>query len=245
MARREFVAYRVTPVIDLPIVTAPAKREWMDRTVAGFANRCLPMLLANQAGWFILNDGKFKATWDGGINVEAIKIEGQCSALSHFGFGILTWHIPYLFRTPKGYNLLARGPPNMPKDGICALEGLVETDWAVATFTMNWMFTRPGTVTFEAGEPICMIIPQKRKELETFIPLLKEIDSSPELKEKYLAWAASRAKFNAELNTPNSDAVREKWQKDYFQGKTTGPAERRVAEIDHQTKLTLREFKKN
>jgi hypothetical protein len=38
------------------------------------------------------------------------------SAISHFGSGILTWNVPYLFRTPPGYNLLVRGPANWPKD---------------------------------------------------------------------------------------------------------------------------------
>ena len=53
-------------------------------------------------------------------------MEGADGALpmsSHFGYGILTWTLPYLFRTPPDWNLLARGPSNLPKDGIQALEG--------------------------------------------------------------------------------------------------------------------------
>ena len=42
-------------------------------------------------------------------------------AESLFGHGILTWTLPYLFRTPPGYNLLARGPANWPKDGSAHL----------------------------------------------------------------------------------------------------------------------------
>ena len=88
-----------------------------------------------------------------------------------FGYGVLTWTIPYLFRTDPGWNLLARGPANLPQDGVSALEGLVETDWATATFTMNWKMTRPGLpVRFEAGEPFCQIVPQRRHELEAFRP---------------------------------------------------------------------------
>src|SRR3712207_8402233 len=33
-------------------------------------------------------------------------------ARSHFGSGILTWNLPFLFRTPPGYNLHVRGPAN-------------------------------------------------------------------------------------------------------------------------------------
>ena len=74
---------------------------------------------------------------------------------SHFGEGVITWNIPFLFRTSPGYNLLVRGPSNWIKDGVQALEGIVETDWAVQTFTMDWKFTRPRRwVRFEADEPI-------------------------------------------------------------------------------------------
>jgi hypothetical protein len=50
----------------------------------------------------------------------------QGPAMRHFGHGILTLHLPFLFRTPPGWNLLVRGPANRPKDGAAPLEGLVE-----------------------------------------------------------------------------------------------------------------------
>jgi hypothetical protein len=120
----------------------------MQATNERFANRCLPLLIANQAGWFLLNSHPIRVTWDGGnelsnLQVEYLKGFPPYPAVSHFGHGIVTWTIPYLFRTPPGYNLLVRGPSNWPKDGAHALEGIVETDWSVATFTMNWMLTRP------------------------------------------------------------------------------------------------------
>ena len=40
---------------------------------------------------------------------------------------------------------MVQGPINRPKDGIAALPGIIETDWSPYSFTMNWMFTRPGT----------------------------------------------------------------------------------------------------
>jgi hypothetical protein len=107
-----------------------------------FANRCLPLRIANQAGWFILNSHPLRVTWTGGNDLSALEVESldpsvAPPAASHFGSGILTWNIPYLFRTPPGYNLHARGPANWPKDGACPLEGIVETDWAVSTFTIT------------------------------------------------------------------------------------------------------------
>jgi hypothetical protein len=64
----------------------------------------------------------------------------------HFGCGVLTFRVSYLFRTPPGVNLWVKGPPNQPQDGIAPLEGIIETDWSPSTFTMNWKFTRPGRV---------------------------------------------------------------------------------------------------
>ena len=67
----------------------------------------------------------------------------------------------------------AMGPPNHIKDGIQPLAGLVETDWLPFPFTMNWLFTRPGTVRFEKGEPFCFITLAQDKPLEEFEPVIR------------------------------------------------------------------------
>jgi len=147
--------------------------------------------------------------------------------------------MPYLFRTTRGYNLLVRGPANSPKDGAYPLEGLVETDWSVATFTMNWKLTRPDLpVTFVVDEPICMVVPQRRGELETFQPHLKDIREEPNLEGAFRRWSLSRDKFLDELRLPGSEASRGRWQKDYFRG--TDPDGH--PEPQHQVKLELPEF---
>src|SRR5262245_59488229 len=69
--------------------------------------------------------------------------------MSHFGNGVLTFPVGYLFRTDPGVAVWARGIPNYAKDGIVALDGVIETDWLCFTFTMNWQCTRPGLVVFE------------------------------------------------------------------------------------------------
>ncbi len=237
-------AYRTTPS-GPPIVPATKLRTWMDATDERFAYRCLPLLIANQAGWFILNEHAFEAIWDGTAALSAIRIRsvgplGPTRAVSHFGSGVLTFHIPYVFRTPPGYNLLVRGPANWPKDGIQALEGLVETDWAAATFTMNWKFTRARRwVRFEAGEPICLVVPQRRGELETFDPAVRDLAENPDLEAAHRAWSASRSRFLAGLRTREPEAVAIKWQKDYFQGRA--PDGTRAAG-QHQTVLKLKPF---
>ncbi|MGB7343206.1 MAG: DUF6065 family protein [Pirellulaceae bacterium] len=47
----ELIAYEIHPVTDMPLVRAPIEREWMDQTQKRFFYRCLPLTIANQAGW--------------------------------------------------------------------------------------------------------------------------------------------------------------------------------------------------
>jgi hypothetical protein len=237
-------AYRVSHKPEMPLVPATHARDWIAQTSEGFARRCLPLMIANQAGWMILNSHSLVAVWNGSKDAAGLAVHHRGGsppypAVSHFGHGILSWHIPYLFHTPPGYNLLVRGPANWPRDGVSPLEGLVETDWTPATFTMNWQLTRPDfPVLFRAGEPICMIVPQRRGELEAFHPQTFDIHTVPEIAAANREWRAGRMRFLAELPVPGSDAHRAKWQKDYFRGRTLdgSPAP------EHQTKLKLRLF---
>ena len=240
----ELIAYRVGPLSGMRLVPASSKRDWMLATHGRFANRCLPLLVANQAGWFILNGHPVRVTWTGGDDENSVQIEylggsPPYPAVSHFGHGLLTWSFPYLFRTSPGYNLLVRGPANWPKDGAYPLEGIVETDWAEATFTMNWKLTRPNQpVTFDADEPICMLVPQRRGELEAFRPHIRDIGDEPETHRRYEQWSGSRGRFLADIEVPGSEAVKQGWQRDYFQGRS--PDGR--CSPEHQTKLKLRSF---
>ena len=239
-----FIAYVLEPETGLDLVPAPRMRAWMEGTPDHFANRCLPLLIANQAGWVVLNNAPVQITWDGGTEKTSITIEYEeprprYPAMSHFGSGIVTWSLPFLFRTPAGYNLHARGPVNWPKDGIQALEGIVETDWASSTFTMNWIMTRAGVpVTFAKGEPICMLVPQRRGELEAFRPELRDLRENPEDEHGYRAFQQSRSTFLRELREPGSTAAEQRWEKHYFSGRTADGS----LSPEHQTKLHVREF---
>jgi hypothetical protein len=216
-----------------------------------WANRCLPLVVANEAGWTLLNELPFVATWNGEPTPSGVKIEFDepppppAPVQSHFGYGIITWAVPYLFRTPPGYNLLARGPANWPKDGVNALEGLVETDWSVATFTMNWKLTRSGhPVRFEKDEPFCMVVPQRRGELESFEPVIRGLEGDPHTREGTKAWAESRhqaevRKFLAEYSGEYAEE-RAAWERHYYKG--TAPDGRKAPA--HQTRLQLREFRR-
>jgi hypothetical protein len=240
----KLIAYQVSRGSPMRLATAYRDRQWMDSTPGKFANRCLPLRIANQAGWFILNAHALRVTWNGSdhpsdLTIEALDGESIGLASSHFGSGILTWNIPFLFRTPSGYNLHVRGPANWPKDGAYPLEGIVETDWAVSTFTMNWKLTCADLpVVFDVDEPICMVVPQRRGELEAFRPEIRELDEEPETASAFRQWAESRAKFNQDLKVGGSEAVKTGWQKDYVRGTTLGG----LRAEEHQTKLKLKGF---
>lgn len=162
----------------------------MDATNQRFAYRCLPLNIANAYGWEVLCNAGFLAMWWGGEGLDSIVIEPDpgtiAPAISHFGHGILTFHLPCLFSTEPGAELMVQGPINRPKDGIAALSGVIETDWSPYSFTMNWMFTRPGTpVRFEKGEPYCHIFPVRCGEIEDIEPELEVLSADPDLKRQH------------------------------------------------------------
>lgn len=236
------VAYDVGSGTDMKIGPAKPSRSWMD--TERFLYRCLPMVIANQYGWMIHNRQRLTVTWDGSPGRDGVSVvfDGPCRrayASSHFGHGILTFNVGRLFRTPPGYNLHVRGPANWPKDGIAALEGIVETDWAYTTFTMNWKITRPGQpITFEANEPIAMIVPVKRHEIERFRPEIRSITVDPAWEAGYREWSNSRSRFNNALKTGEAHAVAVGWQRHYFRGVTLEGEKA----PEHQTALSLAGF---
>lgn len=219
---RKVVAYQIHEDDTAPIAPARRERKWMDEADKKFPYRCLPLVVANQYGWEILSTHHFRATWDGtsnadGLFVENLSGDGPLHATSHFGEGVLTFQIPFIFRTPEGWNLFVRGPANNPKDGIGALDGIVETDWAHSTFTMNWRFTRACTVEFGRGEPICLFFPIQRGTLESFRGELRSLESDPEFEKQYREWSANRDRFLLGLEKEKPHIVAQGWQKEYFQ----------------------------
>jgi hypothetical protein len=238
-----FIAYELYPDQQFPLEPAPILRDWMDKAHLRFPYRCLPLAIANQCGWILRSPSAFRAYWYGGPNKEDVEIRfdgpPDNRITSHFGVGTITFSIPYLFRTPKGMNLWVKGPANYLKDGIQSLEGVVETDWLMSTFTMNWKLTRICEwVSFEKGEPFCMLVPVPRGLAESLVPRRMALAADPALQEKYLAWQQSRSGFLTGLFARDPAAIKQGWQKDYFQGKKPDGSEFE----DHQTRLAIREF---
>src|SRR5437899_1905042 len=94
----------------IDIRPAPVERDWMEATRERFAYRCLPLNIANAHGWELLCPSGFSAIWHGGPELNAVHVEPNDRtlppAISHFGHGTLTFHIPCVFRTEPGFDLM-------------------------------------------------------------------------------------------------------------------------------------------
>lgn len=243
MPEQPLIAHELYPNIDTILEPAPIARDWMDNAHQRHPYRCLPLNIANQNGWFMRTPVPFEAYWLGGAAKEDIEIrfpeKPDNRILTHFGSGVITFTVPFLFRTPPGINLWVKGPANWIKDGVQPLEGVVESDWLASTFTMNWKITRVCEwIKFEKGEPFCMLVPVPRGLIEQLVPKRVPIAANPELHEQYKAWEGGRRGFLSDLKANDPEAVKRGWQKDYFQGKTPDGDDF----PHHQTRLSVREF---
>ena len=84
---------------------------------------------------------------------------------------------------------------------------------------MNWRFTRPGIVRFEAGEPFCFITLAPHALIDDVQPRIAKLEDDAKLKAAYDSWSASRTDYNKRLGELDPRAVAEKWQRTYVQGR--------------------------
>lgn len=208
------------------IVRAERTRGWMDEFPGNHPYRCLPLTIANAYGWDLLSPYGFTATWNGGPSAQDLELVADDGApfLSHFANGsfsrgVLTLHTGYLFRTDPGWHLVVTGPPNAPKDGICPLTGVIESDWLPYPFTMNWQLTRPGSVHFDREEPFCRVFPVPSGSVQASEPEVHDLTSEPELLRQYQVWREKRDEFMARYRGGDAATIKQAWQKFYFEGK--------------------------
>lgn len=218
----KLTAFEVSSTANWVIEPASGKRDWMDATPEKFAYRCLPLVMANQAGWVLRCPLNFTAKWNGGTRGADTVLtfpEGEGpnagQVRSHFGSGIVTFSMPWLFRTSAGYGLWVRGPSNAPKDHVVALDGIVETDWNPASFTMNWKIMRRNTeVYFREGEPIALLVPFPLAMLEEVEPEFKTLDDDPQLKQDFYTFTAQRSGNLEKIGAGGKGT----WAMDYMRG---------------------------
>lgn len=154
---------------------------------------------------------------------------------SVFGSGIVTFSLPWLFRTPPGIGLLVRGPMNMPRPDVVPLDGYVETNWSPATFTMNWKLMKSKTpVWFRKEEPICHLMPYPLDLLESFSARMAPIGEDAELEKAFHEWKHSRRmQFAQAGNEPTKHH-----RLDYLKGVRADGSKA----PDHKTGLKLASF---
>lgn len=69
--------------------------------------------------------------------------------------------------------------------------------------------------------------------------MIKALETDPDLKDQFQAWAKMRSEFNDSLMRRDPDAVKEAWQKFYFRGEK--PSAEGVEKIDtHINKRRLK-----
>lgn len=176
---------------------SPARRVWMDEHPLAY--QCLPLVVANQWGWQILCPTDVRATWDGSPDRLGVWIEVDSryavSIKSQFGRGIVTFSPPWLFRTPPGWSLYAKGPSNRWKVNCVPLEGVIETWWLKYTFTLNWKIVEPGSVTFAKGESLGQIVPVPHSTFRGATADELPISTEPETFAELLRWREERRRI--------------------------------------------------
>ena len=242
----DITAYIVNEISDKLLTIEPARktRNWMDESSGKYAYNCLPLVVANQLGWVVKAFYSFDVTWDGGNRKDSIKFSFDQSeqemsqfVVSHFGQGIISFKLPWVFRTDPGIGLIVRGPSNQWVNGAHALDGFVESWGLESTFTMNWKITIPHvTVHFPGHFPLCQILPYEIAALNNYTCSRKPISENKELHGKYTKWLERRK--DTLKNLFSGKKTTDYYEKNYIKGLDVegGKVE------GHLKKLNLSEF---
>src|SRR5437867_11361190 len=79
-------AYEIFEPTGMPITAGAVARDWMDAMDQRFPYRCLPMTIANQAGWMLHSPMELTAVWDGGPSAASLCIDfGSPPGANAFG----------------------------------------------------------------------------------------------------------------------------------------------------------------
>jgi len=243
---RTILAYLLPGVEDEAqqwIRPARPTRKWMEATQMRYAYRCIPLSAANTMGWELINPVTCEFHWNGMTDPRSLHVwteqPHRWGPRSHFGSGIVTWELPFLFRTPADWGLVVAGQANHEKDGIAPLDGFIRTDWLPYPFTMNWRINdAKRTIRFEAGEPIARIFPYPLAPLDEFEVRIAKLDDDPAFRQEFIDWAKRRQQGYQErqaaeaklAQTEQMPDLEQLWSRQYAKGQGADAATRK-----HQT----------
>ncbi|WP_445188594.1 DUF6065 family protein [Pseudonocardia sp. Cha107L01] len=74
---------------------------------------------------------------------------------------------------------------------------------------MNWKFTRATSTRFEQDEPIAMLVPHQRGDLESYTVYTVSLSADPGRNAAFRRWSADRLLPTSQLKTPDRDRGRE------------------------------------
>jgi antitoxin (DNA-binding transcriptional repressor) of toxin-antitoxin stability system len=74
---------------------------------------------------------------------------------------------------------------------------------------MNWKFTRATSTRFEQDEPIAMLVPHQRGDLESYTVYTVSLSADPGRDAAFRRWSADRLLPTSQLKTRDRDRGRE------------------------------------
>ena len=177
---------------------SPIRRAWMSEHPDAY--QCLPMVVANQWGWQVLCPTDVRVIWDGRAAQSSLRVEVDPQwapgIKSQFGRGIVTFSLPWVFRTSPGWDLYAKGPSNRWKANAHPLEGIIEAWWLSYTFTLNWKLIEPGEARFAKGESLGQLVPVPHATFLESSAVEAPIGAAdPEAASELLRWLEERRKL--------------------------------------------------
>lgn len=156
-------------------IKAISRRDWFetDGRTTNLAKFCLPLTMANSAGYYLVSPVHFKVTWDGydqsPAHIEIIEILDHAVIDDHSTFGGFTVQSSITIETLNdGDFVWIKQLPNQYRPWFYAMEALLESWWGQggATVGLVCMLNRPGTFEMKIGDPIAQMICIRKEELE-------------------------------------------------------------------------------
>ena len=130
-------------------------RGWMDAIEDGHPYRCAPLRLANVCEWWVVaREATFARCGEGGGR-DVLSVQGVGE--SHFGFGVLTFRVPFVFEVDEPWCLHVKGPANFVVANAHPLEGIIDPRALDVGFTMNWLIQPGSSAVFERDGPVAAI----------------------------------------------------------------------------------------
>lgn len=150
---------------DLSLFPVPGVRlrHWWeeDSKTKNHARFCLPMLAANNYGFYILSPADIKIFWDGSlqrdVQVTVSNPSSHAEVTTHSAHACITIQTNFIPRTPPNVFTYIKPIPNQ-RLPIQPLEGMMETWWLVANFGLVCFVTQPGVHIISKGDPIAHMI---------------------------------------------------------------------------------------